>query len=167
MARRGPAVFQGRGWGVLSGGRLGFDRRAPERRPVCADFTSGGAGDYPSLVSFARHNRVFHNQQHYQDNRIIAWRGVGLLFNACLFILGVLRTQEGKRFSVQPFFCFFGGGGGFGASTRGVFTGMGGMDGRGFRCVLIIARWFKREYFAACGAARVLRCICAAECLPA
>lgn len=32
-----------------------------------------------------------------------------MLFNACLFILGVLRTQEGSGFLCNGFFDFFGG----------------------------------------------------------
>lgn len=167
MARRGPAVFQGRGWGVFSAGGM----VSTEERRSAGRFALISQAGAPGIIRAwfrLRDITVFSTTNNIIRTIGLSRGEVWTCFSTRAFsFLECSALRKGSGFQCNRFFDFFWGGGGSGASTRGVFTGMGGMDGRGFRCVLIIARWFKREYFAACGAARVLRCICVAKCLPA
>ena len=167
MERCGPAVFQGRGWGVFSAGGMVSTEEGRSAGRFALISQAGAPGIIRAWFRL-RDITVFSTANNIIKTIGLSRGEVWACFSTRAFsFLECSALRKGSGFQCNRFFDFFGGGGGFGASTRGVFTGIGGMDGRGFRCVLIIARWFKREYFAACGAARVLRCICAAKCLPA
>lgn len=163
MARCGPAVFQGRGWGVFSAGGM----VSTEERRSAGRFALISQAGAPGII------RAWFRMRDITEfstvNNIIKTIGlsrgeVWACFSTRAFsFLECSALRKGAVFCATVFLIFLGGRG-FWRQYERRFHWDGG---RGFRCVLIIARWFKREYFAPCGAARVLRCICAAKCLPA